>query len=309
MRSLLAIALFIWVIFAPLGVCAEENVISVNETETVAIIENATNVETTSPDLALLFGKVHITLLMSTEEAFSYLLMNDTAEKQAFFDGVAVSEEAFTAFEDAAAKAGENESILVTGYEQVKEDYAHMTGAADAMFASFEKEGKPVQEDVIAFEESVDTVFNGTDNTWVAYNSGMDIPPTSNASIRALYGKLLGAVEESYAYPVLGDKTEKENALADFAEFDARVARYAEEYPATSYDDLKAVKDEIQTAAESMFATFEKDGKVNEEEVATLEKLVEKMNVDCLKLFDQASSEKAPVISETGNETVVNTTA
>lgn len=311
MKLLFAVTLVIGLLLTPLAVSAVENTSLVNETKTVDTSEETTNQKETSIDLTPLFGKVHATLLMSTEEAFGYLLMNDEKEKQAYMDEIATSEETFAVFEDAVSHAGENESALATGYEQTKEAYANMTVAADAMFTSFEKEGKPVTADVIAFEESVDAVFNATDNAWVEYHSGDSGPASADASVRALYGRLLSAVEESYAYPVLGDKDEKEDALVNFANFDTRVAIYEKNYPDTSFDDLKAVKGEIQKAAETMFATYEKDGTVNAEDAAALETLVEKMNADCVKHYNQYSAEKAPVAEETLAviKTAVNATA
>jgi hypothetical protein len=68
-----------------------------------------------------------------------------------------------------------------------------------------------VIDDVIAFEASVDGVFDATDKVWAEYNVGG--PANVNSSFRSLYGRLLGAVQESYAYPVLGDVMEKRMLL------------------------------------------------------------------------------------------------
>ena len=215
------------------------------------------------------------------------------------------------AFEAAAGEAGENEKVLVTGFEEVSDAYARMTITADTMFASFEAEGKPVSEDVIAFEESVDTIFNASDKAWTAYNADdEDIPQSANSSVRALYGRLLAAVQESYAYPILGDEIEKEDAMADFAEFDTIVTRVEETYPDMSYDGVNAQKTELQAAAEAVFASYEKDGVANAEDVAALESLVELMNDDVMKLFDTVSAEKPAEVESTPSEDgAVNTTA
>ncbi|HOW05222.1 hypothetical protein, partial [Methanospirillum hungatei] len=308
MKMLFICALLIGLVMLPLGVMAEEGTLVEDETAGVNISEEIAIVETNTPNLAPMFGKVHQTLLMATEEAFGYLLTGDIAEKEAFFKELALSEEAMTAFEGAASGAMEDEQVIVTGFDEVKTSYANLTAAADTMFASFETEGKPVMDDVIAFEASVDGVFDTTDKVWDEYN--VDGPATVDASVRSLYGRLLAAVQESYAYPVLGDMIEKEDALADFADFDTVIAQYEQKYPDASYDDIKAMKAEIQAAAEAMFASFEENGTADPADVAALETLVEEMNEKALKLFD-TSSEETVVIEESSEieETAVNATA
>lgn len=308
MKMLLICALLIGLVMLPLGVLAEEVTLVEEETTGANLSEEGAIVETNTQILAPMFGKVHQTLLMATEEAFGYLLTGDAAEKEAFYKEIALSEEAMTAFEDAASGATEDEQVIVAGFDEVKTSYANMTAAADTMFASFETEGKPVMGDVIAFEASVDGVFDATDKVWAEYNVGG--PATVDSSYRSLYGRLLSAVEESYAYPVLGDVIEKEDALADFAEFDTAVSEHEQKYPDSSYDDIKAMKAEIQAAAEAMFASFEENGTADAADVAALETIVEEMNEKALKLFD-ASSEETVVIEESSEieETAVNATA
>lgn len=308
MKMLLICALLIGLVMLPLGVLAEEVTLVEEETTGANLSEEVVIDEANTQILAPMFGKVHQTLLMATEEAFAYLLTGDTAEKEVFYKEIALSEEAMTAFEDAASGATEDEQVIVAGFDEVKTSYANMTAAADTMFASFEAEGKPVIDDVIAFEASVDGVFDATDKVWAEYNVGG--PSNVNSSFRSLYGRLLGAVQESYAYPVLGDVMEKEDALADFAEFDTVIAEHEQKYPDASYDDIKAVKAEIQAAAEAMFASFEENGTADVADVAALETLVEEMNEKALKLFD-TSSEETVVIEESSEieETAVNTTA
>ncbi|HWQ66578.1 MAG TPA: hypothetical protein VN372_06885 [Methanospirillum sp.] len=311
MRLVLIMALLAALLVAPLTVFAEGNSTIENETEMVDIIEETGNQKGTTAEMALLFGKVHSTLLMATEEAFGYLLFNNESEKQAYIDEITASKEAFAAFEAAASQAGENNSVLVSGNKRALREFENLTITGDAMFASFEKEGTPVLKDVAVFEESVFAIFNASEETWVEFIMGKDVPETADSTVRALYGKLLSAVQESYAYPVLGDTARKEKAIADFSDFDTRVARYAEKYPDTSYDEIIALKEEIQNAAQTMFTTYEKEGKVNGEEAAVLEALVEKMDSDVITLFDKAPSEKSQVNEEilVMNETTEKATA
>lgn len=301
-------ALLIGLVMLPLRVMAEEVTLVEEETAGANLSEEGAIVETNTPNLAPMFGKVHHTLLMATEEAFGYLLTGDVAEKEAFFKEIALSEGAITEFEDAASGATEDEQVIVAGFEDVMFSYANMTAAAETMFASFEAEGKPVMDDVIAFEASVDGVFDATDKVWKEYN--VDGPATVDSSFRSLYGRLLGAVQESYAYPVLGDVIEKEDALADFANFDTVIAEHEQKYPDASYDDIKAEKAEILAAAEAVFASFEENGTADAADVAALETLVEEMNGKALMLFD-TSSEETVVIDESSEieETAVNATA
>lgn len=257
-----------------------------------------------APNLAKLFGKVHHSLMMATEEAFGYILTGNISEKEAFYDEVARSEEAITAFQDAVSGARDDEQAIVTGSEEVIAAYTNMWTAADVMFTSYETEGKPVLDDVMAFETSVDAVFDVADRIWFEYNQGN--PAMADASFRALYGRLLSAVQESYAYPVLGEVIEKEDALADFADFDARVARYEMIFPDVSFDAVKSLKTELQAAAEKMFTSYEADGVVKADDVAAFEAVIEKMNKEALMLFNSSSDIEENVQPE---DNVENTTA
>lgn len=244
-----------------------------SEIEMVEMTEETAGDEV-AVDSSRLFGRVHATLLMATEDAFGYLLNGNELEKKSYYDRIALSEEAMAQFEQVAQTIPENETALVAGYEKVMDQYGKMTDAADAMFTSFETEGKPVIEDVVAFEEVVDSVFNATEEAWNAHHPESDIPQTADSSERMLYSRLFSAIEESYAYPILGDVVEKDDALADFASFDESVALVEEAYPDKSFDGLKDVKEEVMQAAERMFATYEKDGAVNATEVEALEFIV-----------------------------------
>ncbi|HOJ97353.1 MAG TPA: hypothetical protein PK024_11030, partial [Methanospirillum sp.] len=151
MKMLLICAFLMGLVMLPLGVMAEEVTLAEEETAGANLSEEVAIVETNTPNMAPMFGKVHQTLLMATEEAFGYLLTGDIAEKETFFKEIALSEEAMTAFEEAASGATEDEQVLVAGYEDVMTSYANLTVAANTMFTSFEAEGKPVKDDVIAF--------------------------------------------------------------------------------------------------------------------------------------------------------------
>lgn len=303
MRSILIGCILLGIFGVPLAVCAAEDVTMAGEIGMVAVSEPVEDSGDERPDLAPAFGRVHSTLLMSAEEAFGYLLMENAEEKKAFYDDIIASEEAFAAFEDAAARAGENESILAAGYGEVMASYGAMTTAADAMFASFEEDGSPVMEDVRVYEEAIDAVFNATDAAWADHHAGSGGPSTAQSAERALYGRLLAAVEESYAYPVIGDVVEKEDALADFADVDARIALYGERFPEASFTEIRTMKEGIQTAAETMFATYEQEGSVSPDEAAALEELVEEMNVVVRNLHDAGVTDEEPV-----DEVLVNGT-
>jgi hypothetical protein len=264
-------------------VCGDGNVENESRNNTVKMAD-VTVADEAAVSTAMLFGKVHATLLMAAEDAFGYLLNGNESERQSFYDRIALSEESFAKFEDASETSPENESELAAGYGTVMEQYGKMTDAADAMFTSYETEGKPIIGDVIAFEEVVDTVFNATDDAWTARRAESGLPRNADSGERALYVRLFSAVEESYAYPVLGDATEKENALTNFADFDNRLALYTDNFPEKSYDAIKAAKDEILQATETMFATYEKDGAVNATEVQALEDAVENLDNTYLAL-------------------------
>lgn len=283
MKLVLTGILLVLLAVCVMTVSAEEMAENESEIEMVEMTEETAGDEAAA-DSAKLFGRVHATLLMATEDAFGYLLNGNESEKQSYYDRIALSEEAMARFEELAQTMPENESALVAGYEDVKVQYEKMNEAAETMFTSFETEGKPVIEDVVAFEEVVDSVFNATEEAWNAHHPESVVPQNAESSERALYSRLLSAIEESYAYPVLGDVMEKEDALADFADFDERVVTYQEAYPEKSYDAVVSAKDETLQAAETMFATYEKDGAVNATEVQALEDIAESVQEAYLAL-------------------------
>ena len=81
MRLILICALIIGLVLIPCAGMADQPAAVENETAIADASEEKTETSATIGSLAPMFGKVHMTLLMASEEAFGYLLSNDTAEK------------------------------------------------------------------------------------------------------------------------------------------------------------------------------------------------------------------------------------
>lgn len=225
------------------------------------------------------FGAIGIFASMASEEAFEYILTNDTTMKDEFYEDMNASEEAIAVCERIDVPEDEYHDVFVNGKDETKEFISRMKESAEKMFSSFEETGTPVIEDVKAFEEAGDNLIYGADRIWNESTPDV-VPPTAYSRERSLYDYLLRAVEESYAYPATGNLTEKEHAISNFKTFDDRVALYGKAIPDESYEDLTLAKQNLMDAAQKMYASYEKDGTVNPDDLKELEILVEKINDD-----------------------------
>jgi hypothetical protein len=248
------------------GDVADETTNATQESETVVLV--------LTPESKQATIAIDHSLMMAAEEAFDYLLTGNAEEKQAFFDEVA-------AIEDDVATFEENYDLTAENATEVKVLFNEVIAAADAMettgstmFASYEA-GQTIPEEIAAFEEQVDIVSE-------KFSKIRDVARGSTTGSRTvesfqlkLIGKLLDAAEETYAYPVIGNVTEKEDALASFTGFDSILAEAQEQYPDVSFEDLKTVKANLLTAAEAIFAAYEADGTVSPDVIAAFEKQLE----------------------------------
>jgi hypothetical protein len=242
---------------------------------------DAPSVQAGEQDLTLTirpyFGAIGIFASMASEEAFEYILTNDKTLKDEFYADMNASEEAIAACERVDVPEDEYHDVFQKGIDDIKGYVPTMKDAAEKMFASFEETGTPVLEDVKAFEEAGDDLIYAADRIWNESTPDF-IPPTAYSRERSLYDYLMRAIEESYAYPATMNSTEKEHALANFAAFDSRIERYESAHPDDSYEGLKLLKQDLMDAALRMYASYETDGAVNQEDLMELEILIEKIN-------------------------------
>ncbi|MBN1165998.1 MAG: hypothetical protein JXA44_02575 [Methanospirillaceae archaeon] len=241
-------------------------------------------------------------ILLATEEAFDYLLTGNTDEKKVFFDEIDSIPALITAFEEKADLTRPEAAEARVFFDTVIEGTAGMKTAADTMFASYDEENKTaVPEDVFAFEEQVDNTTSHIAFLWDVQSASRTEPITLDSYRLWLMSVLLEASEETYAYPVLGDATEKDDAIAMFLTFDTVVQEAQEVYPDASFDDLITIKENLQAAAETLFATYEIEGTVNQDEFIAFETALEAFNDDFIKVI--MSDEE-----ETGTEEIVAAT-
>ncbi|WP_319579468.1 hypothetical protein [uncultured Methanospirillum sp.] len=225
------------------------------------------------------FSAVEMQAMITSETAFDYVLTNNSAMKDEYYEEMNATEAAIAAFEKANVTPSEHDSTFISGMEDVKKSIPVMKDAAETMFSSFEKDGKINVDDAKAFEEAGDNIIHASDKTWLATMTNLT-PPTAYARQRSGYTFLLLAIEESHAYPATANITEKEHALKNFGMFDTVVAKHEGNFTNESFEDLKLSKQNIMDGAEQMFASYEKDGEVNKEDLHSLEVLVEKLVTD-----------------------------
>jgi hypothetical protein len=258
-----------------------------------------------SPEASMAFGAVEKKILMITEEAFEYLLLGDETTKQEFLDEYASLTGDLASFEQTFDINSENASEFKEKYDQIVASSAAMGTTAEKMFASYETNQLVVLEDVIAFEEEVDKVTKNVQEVWDLH-SETNTSPISLNSIRSwLMSTLLEAIEETYAYPVLGDEVEKQDALAQYASFDEVVAMGEDLYPDESFDELKTIKTDLLKAAETIFATYEADGTVKADEVAVYDEIVEVFNDEFLVIVLTGVSDTGIVVEEPTTVTLI----
>ncbi len=246
--------------------------------ETVEEIEEIIVVNTTllTPDASAAFGSIDRKIMMVAEEAFDYLLRGNETAKEDFLAEYATIADDLAAFEALIDTGDERYADLKVEYDTLVGVVDGMGTAAETMFASYEAEGIVPEEQIAAFDKQVYTATNSMEAIWQLNHATRTGPRTLDATRKMLISTLLEAIVESYAYPITGDvETEKEEALALFAEFDTDVAEAGELYPDVSFEDLKSVKADLMAAAEAMFAGYEAEGSVTAEEADAFEDAVE----------------------------------
>jgi len=270
------------------------NVTDVNQTVLVVLF---------SGEAPKALATIDNSLMMATEEAFDYLLTGDAEEKQIFLDEMASVKEDNAAFEEAFDLTAEEAAEVKALHDDLlaAADAMGMTG--ETMFATYEADNAVNPEEVEAFEEQVDIVSDKIDAMWALHSASKTEPSSIESFKGQLISSLLLAAEETYAYPVIGNVTEKEDALASFAQFDTTVAEAEELYPDESFEDLKTVKANMLTAAETMFATYEADGKVNPDEVEAFETELEAFTDTFVIVIPIEETKEVIVVTEPVTET------
>ncbi len=241
-------------------------------------------------------------ILLATEEAFDYLLTGNTDEKQVFFDEIDSVPALVAAFEEKADLTRPEAAEARVLFDTVIEGTAGMKAAAETMFASYDEANKTaVLEDVIAFEEQVDNTTSDIGFLWDIQSASRTEPITLDSYRLWLMSLLLEASEETYAYPVLGDVAEKDDAIALFNTFDIVVEQAKEVYPDASFDEFVTIKENLQAAAETLFATYEAEGTVNPDEFIAYETALEAFTDEFIVAIvsDEAETDSEEIVAAT----------
>ncbi|MBN1165770.1 MAG: hypothetical protein JXA44_01420 [Methanospirillaceae archaeon] len=273
-------------------------VTAAEETEEMMEVISIDEMSTTnlfSPDAREAFADVIQKILMITEEAFGYLLSGNAGEKQAFLDEFATLEDDYATFRDVIDLNATEYAEMTILFNELNNATDDMETTAQIMFASYEENQAVTLEEAMAFEDAVDTATSAAHQIWILNTESGTEPSNLEAYKDRLMSSLFRAIEESYAYPILGDTIEKEEALDNFARFDELAIEFTEQFPEESCEDLKIVKNDLMTAAEAMFAAYETDGAVSPDIFGTFEAFVEEFNdaYRAIELQEDAEKEVA----------------
>ncbi|TAJ45572.1 hypothetical protein [Methanofollis fontis] len=112
---------------------------------------------------ALALLTMHRDLLEGVEEAFGYVLLNDTAEKEDFWQKMQDFDTAGNAFVESGYLDRPENSAKLAAYTAMMHEKEQMQGAASAMFDEFEATGTVSANVAGAFEKSVDALTTAYD--------------------------------------------------------------------------------------------------------------------------------------------------
>ncbi|MBN1165999.1 MAG: hypothetical protein JXA44_02580 [Methanospirillaceae archaeon] len=213
-------------------------------------------------------------LMTATGEAFLYLLTGTSTDKQQCIDEMNFVKDYTAAFvEEYDLSAGETGKGEDRFHELLTTSDA-MISAADTMFASYEA-GTTEKKEIADFREQEESVSDTID----ALCHDAKIPGLYQGNPdeynQWLIGILLDAAGKTYAYPVTGDIKEKKEALALFTAFDSRLKEAEKQFPDASFEDLKAGKRNLLIAAKAIYASYEADSYVYQEELSDLKTVLE----------------------------------
>ena len=228
-----------------------------------------------------LAAAMHADLLEGIEEAFGYVLLNDMMEKKDFFKKM----KDFDVKATKLAVLVKNDNPVAGALDKVVGAKKDLLAKAEAVFKAFEASKKPPKTELSAFESAVDTVTGLYESFMkTAINedvkAGIAKDPQAHVGMYMvlMQADILEAIEEAMAYPLLGEKVEKEDFANNLKNFDKTAAELErsgslEKAGALKkdFENLKVDRKKIESSAMAMFKGYEDKGKVDPAAVKTFE--------------------------------------
>jgi len=228
---------------------------------------------------AVTLGKMHGTMMEAIEEALAYPVLKNTEEKADFaaksaeFDVLAVQFASEAAL-DQPANAGTKKA-----FDAILVKKAKLVETANGFFAVYEKDMVVPKAEVTALENSVDD-FTGAFGPFTQdYFDRVSITETGTAdharaalALLTMHHDILEGVEEAFGYVLLNDTMERDDFWMKMQEFDNAAAAFNQsaylDRPGNSlkliaFDSMVQAKQEMQTAAATMFIQYENTGTVS----------------------------------------------
>ncbi|MFH1985153.1 MAG: hypothetical protein ABIL58_25220 [Pseudomonadota bacterium] len=241
-------------------------------------------------EVVMLIGAMQTDMLEGVEEAFAYLVLDSKLEKTEYFEQMDALSAHAKAFKDLAAKHSAGRDLLVM-FDKLQAARTDMDRAAVRMFASFEDTGAPVRADVLAFEDAVDritTLWGDLMSAGISEDLKNRLIDDKQAQTAVLllrmHAAALEAIEEAFAYLVLGDEAERADFRMKMKQFNElsialRSLRHiygaGNEQHAIMFHRSLAAKEMVSATAIAMFWDFKLEGKADREDVLEFEHAVD----------------------------------
>jgi len=263
--------------------------------------------DTVSAASAVTLGRMHGTMMEAIEEALAYPVLENPEEKSDFEAKVAEFDTLAEQFADEAALDQPENAETKEVFDTILVKKATLIGAADDFFTSYEVDMIVKMDDVTAFEESIDDFTSAFGLFTKDYfdrvseaEFGDDDHARSALALLTMHRDLLEGVEEAFGYVLLGDTDEKDDFWEKMQDFDDAGNTFVKtEYldqpenmaKLSAYTSMMHAKEQMQTAASSMFAEYEDTGAVSANVANAFETEVDKLTTAFDALLEEVLKE------------------
>ena len=254
-------------------------------------------------DSAITLGRMHGIMMEAIEEALAYPVLNETEEKSDFETKLAE----FNVLADRfAVEAGLDEpgnAATKEAFDSVLARHGELLMASEDFFASYETEWTVRQEDVTAFEYSIDAFtseFGPFTKNYFDMVSEADLGDEDHArsalALLSMHRDIMEGIEEAFGYVLLGDTVEKEDFYQKMQDFEvagsalvesAYLAQPENSEMLNSYMTMMDAKDRMEVAASNMFEEYEQTGSVSAEIAMAFETAVDSLTTAYDNLLEE----------------------
>ena len=159
--------------------------------------------------------RMRISAMGSVEEAFAYILTGDIEEKKDFLEGIKFFDRCAERFQKIITSRDTNSAVAAERFSGLRRCHLAMSEAAMVIFEEFERKGSAGRDNLEKFEGAIDELDERLEKL-IEDIFGKNDSLEMTLEVLRVRATVLAAVEESFAYIVLDDKSEKEDAIAQF---------------------------------------------------------------------------------------------